>query len=306
MSEESRPVYKPPRTYGLPHGLERDPDAINQMLWKRKIYRKRVEKNESKKLKKQYIREKEKDNSGVYAPTEEAKEMIEMDPKKQEFYKMLFMQNDNEAVSDNKDMKQLKELREADQEQKERRQRNRDNTQKGNQKQKETKQTQKPPQDNKQMEAKPVKPVDIDQKERRRRNKENKMKGLSEANKRQKTDVNDIQPQNTSAKLNQKVHQSNDNDSDDQESKSNNQVKRETKEKKKKETFNKELDRIQKLKEDQLKKKEELDKARLKKIKEKQKYARKMNQKTKTGQPLMKNFISHYLTKVEKKHTSSS
>lgn len=53
------------------------------MLWKRKQYRKRLEKNESKKLKKQYIREKEKiDNQGVFAPTEEAKEMIELDPKK--------------------------------------------------------------------------------------------------------------------------------------------------------------------------------------------------------------------------------
>lgn len=104
MSDNNSNKYRPPRTYGLPHGLERDPDQINQMLWKRKQYRKRLEKNESKKLKKQYIREKEKiDNQGVFAPTEEAKEMIELDPKKQEFYKMLFMQTTNDTVADNQD-----------------------------------------------------------------------------------------------------------------------------------------------------------------------------------------------------------
>ena len=76
--------------------IEHDPDQINQMLWKRKQYKKRIQKNENKKFKKDYIREKEKiqnEGEGIIAPTEEAREALQMDPKKQEFYRMLFMQD---------------------------------------------------------------------------------------------------------------------------------------------------------------------------------------------------------------------
>jgi hypothetical protein len=45
--------------------LERDPDHINQMLWKRKIYKKRVERNELKKVRKHYFKEKEAGLEGV-------------------------------------------------------------------------------------------------------------------------------------------------------------------------------------------------------------------------------------------------
>lgn len=41
------------------------------MLWKRKIYKKRTERNESNKFKKQYIKEKEKiEKTGIIAPTD--------------------------------------------------------------------------------------------------------------------------------------------------------------------------------------------------------------------------------------------
>ncbi len=39
--------------------LERDPDHINQMLWKRKLYKKRVQRNELKKVRKHYFKAKE-------------------------------------------------------------------------------------------------------------------------------------------------------------------------------------------------------------------------------------------------------
>jgi hypothetical protein len=42
------------------------------------------------------------------------------------------------------------------------------------------------------------------------------------------------------------------------------------------------------------------EKEKQKKIKKKLKYAKKLNQKTSKGQPLMKNLIAHYLTKLEK------
>jgi hypothetical protein len=45
---------------------------------------------------------------------------------------------------------------------------------------------------------------------------------------------------------------------------------------------------------------EDREKERQKKIKKKVKYAKKLNQKTSKGQPLMKNLIAHYLTKLEK------
>jgi hypothetical protein len=39
--------------------LERDPDHINQMLWKRKLYKKRVARNEVKKVRKHYFKERD-------------------------------------------------------------------------------------------------------------------------------------------------------------------------------------------------------------------------------------------------------
>lgn len=42
-----------------------------------------------------------------------------------------------------------------------------------------------------------------------------------------------------------------------------------------------------------------MKKEREKKFKQKNKYAKKLNQKTKNGQPVMKNLIAHYLNKIE-------
>ena len=63
--------------------LERDPDHINQMLWKRKIYKKRVERNELKKVRKHYFKEKEGGHEGAA----EKEGLPAVDAKKDEFYK---------------------------------------------------------------------------------------------------------------------------------------------------------------------------------------------------------------------------
>jgi len=65
--------------------LERDPDHINQMLWKRKIYKKRVARNEIKKVRKQYFKEKEGGQVNPIASSD-----IQIDSKTDEFYKKLF------------------------------------------------------------------------------------------------------------------------------------------------------------------------------------------------------------------------
>ena len=39
--------------------LERDPDHINHMLWKRKLHKKRVARNEINKVRKHYFKEKQ-------------------------------------------------------------------------------------------------------------------------------------------------------------------------------------------------------------------------------------------------------
>jgi hypothetical protein len=72
--------------------LERDPDHINQMLWKRKIYKKRVERNELKKVRKHYFREKEGGKEG--AAEKEGPPAV--DAKKDEFYKQLFSKAEGE------------------------------------------------------------------------------------------------------------------------------------------------------------------------------------------------------------------
>lgn len=51
--------------------LERDPDHINHMLWKRKLYKKRVARNEIKKVRKHYFKEKE---AATTASTSEGKQ----------------------------------------------------------------------------------------------------------------------------------------------------------------------------------------------------------------------------------------
>ena len=43
----------------LRRDIERDPDHINQMLWKRKLYKKRVQRNEIKKVRKHFFKAKE-------------------------------------------------------------------------------------------------------------------------------------------------------------------------------------------------------------------------------------------------------
>ena len=72
--------------------LERDPDHINQMLWKRKIYKKRVERNELKKVRKHYFKEKEGGQEG--AAEKEGQPAV--DAKKDEFYKQLFSKAEGE------------------------------------------------------------------------------------------------------------------------------------------------------------------------------------------------------------------
>ena len=73
--------------------LERDPDHINQMLWKRKIYKKRVERNELKKVRKHYFKEKE---SGNHQGPTENEGLPVVDAKKDEFYKQLFSKTEGE------------------------------------------------------------------------------------------------------------------------------------------------------------------------------------------------------------------
>ena len=73
--------------------LERDPDHINQMLWKRKIYKKRVERNELKKVRKHYFKEKEGGHEGA---AEKEGGQPAVDAKKDEFYKQLFSKTEVE------------------------------------------------------------------------------------------------------------------------------------------------------------------------------------------------------------------
>lgn len=62
--------------------LERDPDHINHMLWKRKLYKKRVARNELKKVRKHYFKEKDgEENANALSRDHQ------VDIKKEEFYK---------------------------------------------------------------------------------------------------------------------------------------------------------------------------------------------------------------------------
>ena len=49
------PTMRPSNTFGI----DRDPDQINQMLWKRKNLKKRRERNDIKKVRKSYFKDKE-------------------------------------------------------------------------------------------------------------------------------------------------------------------------------------------------------------------------------------------------------
>ncbi len=68
----------------LRRDIERDPDHINQMLWKRKLYKKRVQRNEQKKVRKQFFKTKEGETEGDVALVNEG---TVVDEKKKEFYK---------------------------------------------------------------------------------------------------------------------------------------------------------------------------------------------------------------------------
>lgn len=72
--------------------LERDPDHINQMLWKRKLYKKRIQRNEIKKVRKNYFKQTEGGAAEAAVPEVEAS----VDEKKQEFYKQLFSKEEGE------------------------------------------------------------------------------------------------------------------------------------------------------------------------------------------------------------------
>ncbi len=69
----------------------------------------------------------------------------------------------------------------------------------------------------------------------------------------------------------------------------------------KKGSFNNQLDRVKMIREEQARLREMKEKEKQRKIKKKLKYAKKLNQKTGRGQPVMKNLIAHYLTKLEKR-----
>jgi hypothetical protein len=68
----------------LRRDIERDPDHINQMLWKRKLYKKRVQRNEQKKVRKQFFKTKEGETDGDVGLVNEG---TVVDDKKKEFYK---------------------------------------------------------------------------------------------------------------------------------------------------------------------------------------------------------------------------
>jgi hypothetical protein len=69
----------------LRRDIERDPDHINQMLWKRKLYKKRVQRNEQKKVRKQFFKTKE--GEGEEGDVALVNEGTVVDDKKKEFYK---------------------------------------------------------------------------------------------------------------------------------------------------------------------------------------------------------------------------
>lgn len=62
---------------GVPIGMEKDPDYYNQKLWKRKLLKKRRERNEIKKMRKGYFKEKESvGEKGIISTTDKSAEAI--------------------------------------------------------------------------------------------------------------------------------------------------------------------------------------------------------------------------------------
>ena len=51
----------------LRRDIERDPDHINTMLWKRKLYKKRVQRNEVKKVRKHFFKDQEAPKADIDA-----------------------------------------------------------------------------------------------------------------------------------------------------------------------------------------------------------------------------------------------
>ena len=70
----------------LRRDIERDPDHINQMLWKRKIYKKRVARNETKRVRKNFFKEKE-DKESVSTIAAAGVDDSGVTDKQREFYK---------------------------------------------------------------------------------------------------------------------------------------------------------------------------------------------------------------------------
>ena len=93
----------------LRRDIERDPDHINQMLWKRKLYKKRVQRNEQKKVRKQFFKTKEGEASegGDVALVNEG---TVVDDKKKEFYKQLFAKKEGEEEVKPKKKKNKKKI----------------------------------------------------------------------------------------------------------------------------------------------------------------------------------------------------
>ncbi len=89
--------------------LERDPDHINQMLWKRKLYKKRVQRNEQKKVRKQFFKTKEEMGEEAEAgDVALVNEGTIVDDKKKEFYRQLFAKTEEDEVPQKKKKKNKK------------------------------------------------------------------------------------------------------------------------------------------------------------------------------------------------------
>lgn len=93
----------------LRRDIERDPDHINQMLWKRKLYKKRVQRNEQKKVRKQFFKTKEEmGEDAEVGDVALVNEGTIVDDKKKEFYKQLFAKTEGDEEPEKKKKKKKK------------------------------------------------------------------------------------------------------------------------------------------------------------------------------------------------------
>ena len=79
------------------YGLERDPDEIHQKLWNRKKLKIRRERNESKKVRKQFFKTKDELNDNDNVPD-----------KQKQFYADLFKKDEAKPITEKKKKKEKK------------------------------------------------------------------------------------------------------------------------------------------------------------------------------------------------------